>query len=64
MARGWSHREAAFLTRLGAEAGCQLGTQRDPGKKGMNIIIKTGTIMEHSRTRDVEQNIGWWLLNH
>lgn len=25
MARGWSHREAAFLTRLGAEAGCQLG---------------------------------------
>lgn len=25
MARGWSHREAAFLTCLGAEAGCQLG---------------------------------------
>lgn len=31
MARGWSHREAAFLTRLGAEAGCQLGTEATRG---------------------------------
>lgn len=25
MARGWNHREVAFLTRLGADAGCPLG---------------------------------------
>lgn len=28
-------------------------------KKQMNMIIKIATIMEHSRTKDVEQNIGW-----